>query len=166
MCPRDGRRDCRFRSQMNAYSWRICYAFPAGSCDAIKQSVTQACVLLRLVAAGRRRPLWAGQGRPGAPVAAAPGELLTLANQGLVDRAGEQGDARAGNLVAEVPTGDAHLGGAGRPQHGVIEIGPLLRLADSSHQFNASIYVLAGRVVAVNRSWARPGRPLLGRQNC
>jgi hypothetical protein len=48
----------------------------------------------------------------------------------------------------------------------VIEIGPLLRLADSSHQFNASIYVLAGRVVAVNQPWARPGLPLLGRLNC
>jgi hypothetical protein len=43
----------------------------------------------------------------------------------------------------------------------VIEIGPLLRLADSSHQFNASKYVLAERLVAVNRSWARPGGPCL-----
>ncbi len=94
-------------------------------------------------------------------MAAAPGELLALANQGLVDWAGEQGDARAGNLVAEVPAGDAHLGGAGRPQHGVIEIAPLLWLARSSHQLNAGIYVLARRVVAVNRPWARPGGPCL-----
>ena len=135
MCPRGGRRDCRFRHQRSAYSWRTCYAFLAGSCHSTKQSVTQACVLFRAVAACRHRPLWTGQGRPGAPVAAAPGELLTLANQGLVNRACEQGDARAGNLVAEVPAGDAHLGGAGRPQHGVIEIGPLLRLTKGSHQF-------------------------------
>jgi hypothetical protein len=90
-------------------------------------------------------------------MAAAPGELLTLADQGLVNRAGEQGDARAGNLVAEVPAGDAHLGGAGRPQHGVIEIGPLLRLANGSHQLNASIYVLAGQAVVVKRALGAGG---------
>jgi hypothetical protein len=155
LCPRGGRRDCRFRHQRSAYSWRTCYAFLAGSCHSTKQSVTQACVLFRAVAACRHRPLWTGQGRPGAPVAAAPGELLTLANQGLVNRACEQGDARAGNLVAEVPAGDAHLGGAGRPQHGVIEIGPLLRLTNGSHQSSASIYVLTGWAVVVNWCWAQ-----------
>jgi len=129
---------------------------------------------LRFVAGNRRLPppaatgwpLRTGQWRPGAPMAAAPGELLTLANQGLVNRAGEQGDARAGNLVAEMPAGDAHLGGAGGPQHGVIEIGPLLRLTKGSHQFFASTHVLAGRLAAVNRCWARLMRPLAGRKNC
>jgi hypothetical protein len=59
-------------------------------------------------------------------------------------RQGEQGDARQGNLVAEVPAGDAHPAGAGRPQHGVIEIGPLLRLENGSHRFTADIHVLPG----------------------
>ena len=114
----------------------------------MKRSVTQVCVCLRTIAAGRR-PLWADQRRTGGPVATAPGELLTLANQGLVNRAGEQGDARPGNLVAEVPAGDAHLAGAGRPQHGVIEIGPLLRLEKGDHRFTASIYVLPDQGAAV-----------------
>ena len=82
-------------------------------------------------------------------MATAPGELLTLADQGLVNRAGEQGNARAGNLVAEVPAGDTHLGGAGRPQHGVIEIGPLLRLEKGDHRFIESIYVLLDQGAAV-----------------
>ena len=114
----------------------------------MKRSVTQVCVCLRTIAAGRR-PLWADQRRTGGPVATAPGELLTLANQGLVNRAGEQGDARPGNLVAEMPAGDAHLAGAGRPQHGVIEIGPLLRLENGDHRFTASIYVLPDQGAAV-----------------
>ena len=93
-------------------------------------------------------------------MAAAPRELLTLADQGLVNRAGEQGDARAGNLVAEVPAGDAHPGGAGRPQHGVIEIGPLLRLTNGSHQLITSIYVLAGWAVVVKRVLGAGGASL------
>lgn len=66
-----------------------------------------------------------------------------------MNRAGEQGDARPGNLVAEMPAGDAHLAGAGRPQHGVIEIGPLLRLENGDHRFTASIYVLLDQGAAV-----------------
>jgi hypothetical protein len=42
----------------------------------------------------------------------------------------------------------------------VIEIGPLLRLANGSHQLNASIYVLAGWVVAVKRALGAGGAPL------
>jgi hypothetical protein len=39
----------------------------------------------------------------------------------------------------------------------VIEIGPLLRLANGSHQLNASIYVLAGQAVVVKRALGAGG---------
>jgi hypothetical protein len=84
---------------------------------------------------------------PSNPLAAPLGEVLTLGYQALVNRAGQQGDAVPADLIAEVLTGDADLGGSGGSQNIAIQVVPFLNgarvsRASSGHRSLAGTPVL------------------------
>ena len=72
------------------------------------------------------------------------GEVLTLGNKTLMNRAGEQGDAVPTDLVTEVLAGHADPGGVGGFQDIDIQVVPLLsgNGVSSRHRSQASTSVL------------------------
>jgi hypothetical protein len=60
------------------------------------------------------------------PALAAVGEVLPPGDEALVELAGEQGDAVHPGVMAEQVAGHADLAAAGRQQHLLVQVGPLL----------------------------------------
>jgi len=63
-------------------------------------------------------------GRANAPVGATAGEVIVLADQALVELAGEQGNAVATEVMAKRTAGEADLLAAAGDQQGRIQLGP------------------------------------------
>lgn len=77
----------------------------------------------------------------GGPTLAAPGQVLAVGDQALVQLAGERGDAVHPRMVAKPMAGHADLAAAADHQHVLIEKGPLL--------VAAIVCVCAGRLPGV-----------------
>ena len=85
--------------------------------------------------------------------------MLTLGNQTLVDRTGEQGDAVLADLVAEVLTGEADRTRVRGTQDVHIQVLPVFcmgRWARSGHGFNLSTSVLSAACCGVKWRWVEP----------
>lgn len=91
---------------------------------------------------------------PGNPPRTSPSQVLSLWDQTLVDRAGEQGDAVPAHLITEVLAGHADPGGAGGSQEISIQAVPLLRGGSSTgdgHSSEARTPVLLAELGRVKR---------------
>ena len=79
------------------------------------------------------------------PLSTPLGQVLTLGNQTLMNRAGEQGDAMPADFIAEVLAGDADGTRTGRAQNIHFQVVPLLSRDQSrrgSHHSKARTTVL------------------------
>jgi hypothetical protein len=99
---------------------------------------------------------------PRHPLRAALGQVLTLRNQTLMNRTGQQGDAVPADLVAEVLAGDADGTGAGRFEDIPLQVIPLFWVGQdtgSGHRRSAGTPVLLLNGGGVKESPEMPANP-------